>query len=101
MGAVNYKTSDYITLAIEPYECDNMERFNISPTYHHIWHTADEIRAVAREGVRVYLDVGRRYPRIPCCVAAIVNGYVTAVSDKGGIYQDWAGCFHGTPGEVV
>lgn len=76
-----------------------MERYNISPTYHR-FHTADEIRTAARDGLRVWLDVGPRYPRIPCKVAAVVKGWVTAVGEGGAIYQDWAGCFHGTPGEV-
>ena len=73
-----------------------MKRYNISPTCHHIWHSEDEIRAAAEHGMRLYLDVGPRYPRIPCRVAAIVHGWVTAVGEGGAIYQDWAGAFHHT-----
>ena len=57
--------------------------------------TFAEIRAAAVHGVRVFLDVGRRWPRVPCRVAANVRGWVTAVSDNGGIYQAWAGEFYG------
>ena len=76
-------------------------RYNITPEGPSRWHTAAEIRAAAAEGVRVWLDVGRDRPRVPCRVAANVRGWVTAVSDKGGIYQAWAGEFHGTSGQAV
>lgn len=71
------------------------DHYNIAPDGRSRWHTAAEIRAAAVHGVRVFLDVGRRWPRVPCRVAANVRGWVTAVSDKGGIYQAWAGEFHG------
>lgn len=77
------------------------KRYNIAPEGPSRWHTAAEIRAAAAEGVRVWLDVGRDRPRVPCRVAANVRGWVTAVSDKGGIYQAWAGEFHGTSGQAV
>lgn len=70
-------------------------RYNIAADGPGRWHTAAEIRAAAADGLRVFLDVGRRWPRVPCRVAANVRGWITAVSDKGGIYQAWAGEFHG------
>ena len=51
--------------------------------------------------MRVWLDVGQRFPRVPCRVAANVGGWVTAVSDKGGIYQAWAGEYYGSSGQDV
>lgn len=71
------------------------KRYNIATEGRGRWYTAAEIRAAAAEGVRVWLDVGQRFPRVPCRVAANVGGWVTAVSDKGGIYQAWAGEFRG------
>lgn len=76
-------------------------RYNIAPEGPGMWYTAAEIRAAAAEGVRVWLDVGQRFPRIPCRVAANVGGWVTAVSNKGGIYQAWAGEYYGTSGQAV
>lgn len=76
-------------------------RYNIAPEGRGKWHTAAQIRAAAAEGMRVWLDVGRDWPRVPCRVAANVGGWVTAVSDKGGIFQAWAGEFHGTSGQAV
>lgn len=76
-------------------------RYNIAPEGRGRWYTAAAIRAAAAEGVRVWLDVGRDWPRIPCRVAANVGGWVTAVSDKGGIYQAWAGEYYGTSGQAV
>lgn len=71
--------------------------YNIAPEGKEQLHTAAEIRAAAADGLQIWLDVGQRFPRIPCRVAANVRGGVTAVSDKGGIYQAWAGEFHGSP----
>lgn len=71
--------------------------YNIAPEGEARLYTAAEIRAAAADGLPVWLDVGQRFPRIPCRVAANVRGWVTAVSDKGGIYQAWAGEFHGSP----
>ena len=71
-------------------------RYNIAPEGRGRWHTAAEIRAAAADGLRVWLDVGQRSPRVPCRVAANVGGWVTAVSDKGGIFQAWAGEFCGS-----
>ncbi len=71
--------------------------YNIAPEGEARLYTAQEIRAAAAEGVRVWLDVGQRFPRVSCRVAANVAGWVTAASDKGGIYQAWAGAFHGSP----
>lgn len=76
-------------------------RYNIAQEGRGRWHTAAEIRAAAAEGVRVWLDVGQRFPRIPCRVAANVAGWVTAVSDKGGIFQAWAGEYYGSSGQAV
>ncbi len=76
-------------------------RYNIAPEGRGRWFTAQEIKAAAAEGVRVWLDVGQRFPRIPCRVAANVGGWVTAVSDKGGIYQAWAGEYYGSSGQAV
>lgn len=76
-------------------------RYNIAPEGRGRWYTAQEIRAAAAEGVRVWLDVGQRWPRVPCRVAANVRGWVTAASDKCGIFQAWAGEFHGTSGQAV
>lgn len=70
-------------------------RYNIAADGPGRWYTAEEIRAAAATGFRVFLDVGRRFPPVPCRIAANVRGWVTAVSDKGGIYQAWAGEFHG------
>lgn len=70
-------------------------RYNIAADGPGRWYTAEEIRAAAATGFRVFLDVGRRFPLVPCRVAANVRGWVTAVSDKGGISQAWAGEFHG------
>lgn len=39
------------------------KRYNIAPEGRGRWHTAAEIRAAAAEGVRVWLDVGRRVSR--------------------------------------
>lgn len=77
------------------------KRYNIAPEGRGRWFTAAQIRAAAAEGVRVWLDVGQRFPRIPCRVAANVGGWVTAVSEKGGIYQAWAGEFRGSSGQAV
>ena len=77
------------------------KRYNIAPEGRGRWYTAAQIRAAAAEGVRVFLDVGRDRPRVPCRVAANVGGWVTAVSDKGGIFQAWAGDFHGTSGQDI
>lgn len=76
-------------------------RYNIAQEGRGRWYTAAEIRAAAAEGVRVWLDVGQRFPCIPCRVAANVGGWVTAVSDKGGIFQAWAGEYYGTSGQAV
>lgn len=77
--------------------------YNIAPEGKARLYTAAEIRAAAADGLQIWLDVGKRWPRIPCRLAANVAGWITAVSDKGGIYQAWAGEFHGTPGaaEIV
>nr|DAM59782.1 MAG TPA: hypothetical protein [Caudoviricetes sp.] len=74
---------------------------NIAPEGKAQLYTAAEIRAAAVDGLQIWLDVGQRFPRVPCRLAANVGGWVTAVSDKGAIYQAWAGDFHGTPGEIV
>lgn len=76
-------------------------RYNIAPEGPSRWYTAAEIRAAAAEGVRVWLDVGRDWPRVPCSVAANVGGWVTAVSDKDGIFQAWAGEYYGTSCQTV
>ena len=60
-------------------------------------YTAAEIRAAAADGLQIWLDVGRRWPRIPCRMAATVRGWVTAAGEHGAIYQAWAGDFHGSP----
>lgn len=61
------------------------------------WATADEIRAAAAGGLRVWLDVGTSHPRTPCRIASNCSGWITAASDTGGIYQAWAGDFRGSP----
>lgn len=71
--------------------------YNIAPEGKAQLYNAEKIRAAAADGLQIWLDVGQRFPRIPCRVAANVRGWVTAVSDKGGIYQAWAGEFHGSP----
>ena len=71
--------------------------YNIAPGCKARLYTGAELRAAAVDGLPVWLDVGQRFPRIPCRVAANVRGWVTAVSAKGGIYQAWAGEFHGSP----
>lgn len=71
--------------------------YNIAPEGRARLYTGAEIRAAAAEGVRVWLDAGQRFPRIPCRLAANVAGWVTAASDKGGIDQAWAGEFYGSP----
>lgn len=60
-------------------------------------YIAAEIRAAAADGLQIWLDVGRRWPRVPCRMAATVRGWVTAVGEHGAIYQAWAGDFHGSP----
>lgn len=71
--------------------------YNIAPEGKARLYTAAEIRAAAEDGLQIWLDVGQRFPRVPCRLAATVRGWVTAVSDKGGIYQAWAGEFHDSP----
>lgn len=73
------------------------KRYNIAPEGRGRWHTDAAIRAAAAEGVRVWLDVGRRWPRVPFRMAAAVRGWVTAAGERGAIYQAWAGDFHGSP----
>ena len=75
--------------------------YNIAPEGKAQLYTAAEIRAAAVDGLQIWLDVGQRFPRIPCRLAANVGGWVTAVSDKGGIYHSWAGEFNGTSGQTV
>lgn len=58
---------------------------------------AEHIRAAAADGLQIWLDVGHRWPRVPCRMAATVRGWVTAVGAHGAIYQAWAGEFHGSP----
>lgn len=71
--------------------------YNIAPEGKARLYTAVEIRAAAADGLQIWLDVGQHFPHIPCRLAATVRGWVTAVSDKGAIYQAWAGDFHGSP----
>lgn len=71
--------------------------YNIAPEGKAQLYTAAEIRAAAADGLRIWLDVGRRWPRVPCRMAATVRGWVTAVGEHGAIYQAWAGDFHGSP----
>lgn len=71
--------------------------YNIAPEGKARLYTAVKIRAAAADGLQIWLDVGQRFPRVPCRMAANVRGWVTAVSDKGGFYQAWAGEFHGSP----
>ena len=75
--------------------------YNIAPEGKAQLHTAAEIRAAAADGVRVWLDVSQRSPRVPCRMAATVRGWVTAVGEHGAIYQAWAGDFHGSPSPAV
>lgn len=68
------------------------ELFNIVPyPLPPRWHTAAEIRAAAVDGLRLSLDVGKRFPRVSCRLAATVSGWCTVVLDRGSIVQAWAG----------
>ena len=71
--------------------------YNIAPEGKAQLYTAAEIRAAAADGLQIWLDVGRRWPRVPCRMAATVRGWVTAAGEHGAIYQAWAGDFHGSP----
>lgn len=71
--------------------------YNIAPEGKAQLHTAAEIRAAAADGLQTWLYVGRRFPCIPCRMAANVAGWVTAVGEHGAIYQAWAGDFRGSP----
>lgn len=71
--------------------------YNIAPEGKARLYTAAEIRAAAADGLQIWLDVGHRWPRVPCRLVATVRGWVTAVGEHGAIYQAWAGDFHGSP----
>lgn len=71
--------------------------YNIAPEGKAQLYTAAEIRAAAADGLQIWLDVGRRWPRVPCRMAATVRGWVTAAGEHGAIFQAWAGDFHGSP----
>lgn len=56
--------------------------------------TADQIRAAAVNWNKpAHLYAGKISNSIPCQIAAIVGGYVTAVLENGAIIQGWAGDF--------
>lgn len=65
---------------------------NISPTNRPQWHTPEEIRAAAAEGLRIDYNAGRGQI-IRCRKAANVSGWITAVMEHGSILQAWAGEF--------
>ena len=50
--------------------------------------TADAIKRAAENW-----QLKTKYNRIPVTIAAMYDGYVTAVTQNGGIIQDWAGYF--------
>ena len=91
-------TTDAPSRAQEGYKTPCPENlYNIAPEGKAQLYTAAEIRAAAADGLQIWLDVGRRWPRVPCRMAATVRGWVTAVGERGAIYQAWAGDFHGSP----
>lgn len=55
--------------------------------------TADAIKRAAEDW-----QVKAKYGNISVTIAAIYDGYVTAVTQNGGIIQDWAGYFTITDG---
>lgn len=65
--------------------------YNIAPGDNARRYTADEIRAAARNGLQLWLNVGTLQAPIPCRLASNVNGWCTVVLTSGGIVQDWAG----------
>lgn len=65
---------------------------NISSTDRPQWHTPEEIRAAAAEGLRINYNAGRGHV-IRCRKAANVSGWITAVTVSGSILQAWAGEF--------
>ena len=67
-------------------------KINISPTDRPQWHTPEEIRAAAADGLRIDYNAGRGQV-IRCRKAASVSGWVTAVTVSGSILQAWAGDF--------
>lgn len=67
-------------------------KINISPTGRPQWHTPEEIRAAAADGLRIDYNAGRGQI-IHCRKAASVEGWVTAVTVSGSILQAWAGEF--------
>lgn len=74
---------------------DDFALYNIAPEGKTRMHSAAEIRTAAQDGMRLYLDIGTRFPRVPVWLASNIDGWITAVGDGGAIYQAWAGCFHG------
>lgn len=74
---------------------DDFTLYNIAPESRARMYTVTEIKSAAQDGMRLYLDIGARFPRVPVRLASNVSGWITAVGDGGAIYQAWAGCFHG------
>ena len=67
--------------------------YNIAPCGKSQLYTAEQIRTVAENGLRLSLNVGKRHPAIECRLAATVNGWCTVVLKNGSILQEWAGSF--------
>lgn len=70
-----------------------MQKINISGTDRPQWHTPEEIRAAAAEGLRLRLRGGKHHPDILCRLAANCGGWCTVVTDSGAILHAWAGEF--------
>lgn len=67
--------------------------YNIAPSGPARLHTAEEIREAARDGLRLWLDMGNHHAPALCRLAANVSGWCTVVLPGGGIIQEWAGFF--------
>ena len=67
--------------------------YNIAPSGKSQLYTAEQIRTASENGLRLFLNVGNRYPAIECRLAATVNGWCTVVLKNGSILQEWAGSF--------
>lgn len=68
----------------------NIAPANLSAQY----YGANTIRSAAADcNKKAYLYAGKNNDSIPCWIAAIVGGYVTAVLENGAIIQGWAGDF--------
>lgn len=70
-----------------------MSLYNIAPDDRCMLYTGTQIRAAAENGLELSLNFRDGREPIKCRRAATVDGWCTAVSEKGTIFQDWAGNF--------